>query len=121
MRRLGWRNEAAGPGIHGVLCLQSSIPCSLNSWKVPNVSRRLERDFLSCKCLWLPLLHGTCLPRGVDSTWCGFFFPVAVSCSEVIPLNFGYLSCASMIHPLGEQSFSPGLKTRGFYFLAESP
>lgn len=35
--RLGQGNGAAEPGIHGVLCLQSSAPCSLNSWKVPNV------------------------------------------------------------------------------------
>lgn len=35
--RLGQGNGAAEPGIHGVLCLHSSTPCSLNSWKVPSV------------------------------------------------------------------------------------
>lgn len=67
-----------------------------------------------------PLLHAPVFPGEACSTCC-VFFPMAVSCSEVIPFNFGYLSCVSTIHPFGEQSFSPGLKTGGFYFLAESP
>lgn len=115
--RLGQGNGVAEPGNHGVLCLQSSTPCSLNSWKVPNVWRRLE-GHLSCACGSSPPC--TCVPRGsLQYLLC--FFPMAVLCSEIIPFNFGHLSCVSTIHPFGEESFSPGLKTGGFYFLAESP
>lgn len=38
------------------------------------------------------------------------FFPVAVvPRSEVTLFNFGYLDCAGVICPPGEQTFSPGL------------
>lgn len=122
--------DKAGTGEHCSWQLsQESVECCVYSLQLPvvqiagkfPVSEEGWRDtsylVSACGCLssMAPVLPGrTC------STWCGFF-PVAVSCSEVIAFNFGYLSCASTIHPSGEQNFSPGLKTGGFYFLAESP